>query len=281
MKLFMYRLSLKETKQSSVFDRRNPDGSALSREQWLRSVFSTTFKFKHRGNDFFFVPENTATIGINPLFIVGWIARDRSVVERTAPWDGLDLTEHKSWRAALLLLDPRHHEDGQKLALEAVGDVGKTSSILASLFNGDWGLDYTEPYSVLAFQILKGSSFASFAEMHRGKINEIVYDVAVPNMFEGPDDFSNELRVLRDEANIARVVTKLQSDGTINTDATHLDDIANHVEKGGGEIRARTVDGQKYNSSDNAVSEEIDTDGVEPTSQSYWQRVVGALDRIF
>lgn len=281
MKLYIYRLSLKELQQFSIFEYKNLNGERVSREEWLEFIFSKTFSFQHQGNSFFFVPENSTILGIDEGIIVGWVARDRSVVERTAPWDGLDLTERQSWQASLLMIDPSHHEDGQKVAFEANAHIGKPDSVIASLFKCSWGLEAEGPYSINVYPVIQERSFVVFAKNNHGKINQITYDVAVPNMFGSPGDFSKELGSLRDEANISRVTTRLHSDGVINTDTSQLDEIASHVERGGGKITARTTDGQKYNSTQNAVTEDVDIDGVEPKSQTYWERIKGALDRIF
>jgi hypothetical protein len=281
MKLYLYRLSLKTSQQLNVFEPRKINGERYNREEWLRFIFSKTFTFQHQGNSFFFVPELPIATSIDEEVIVGWVARDRSIVERTAPWDGLALTERQSWQASLLMIDPRHHLDGQKVAFEANNYIGKPDSVIASLFKSDWGLEADGPFSINAYPIIQERSFSVFAETHHGKINQITYDVAVPNMFGSPDDFSKELGVLRDEANVSRVTTRLHSDGVINTDTSQLDEIASHVERGGGKITARTRDGQKYNSAQNAVSEDVDVDGVEPKSKTYWERIKGALDRIF
>lgn len=205
--------------------------------------------------------------------------------ERTPPWEGLEPTRHIFWKAALLMIDPSHHDDGQKIAFQQHPEVGKPGPILDALAkrisepaDSFWG-----PYSVSIYPIIQEKSFSNFAQQHRGKIKEITYEASVPNMFGSPDDFSDEMRVLRDEANVSRVKTKLMSDETLNTEASHLGEVANHVEKGGGEIQAKTLSGETYRSSEHSVSVELQ----EPTSEgkeeeaTFWARVVKALDRIF
>lgn len=266
--------------QKDAFERRKKDGSRYNREEWLREIFSNQFIFLHRSTKYFFVPESGEKIGLDERLIVGWIARGHPLAERTAPWEGLAPTEHQSWQAALIVIDPTHHEDGQKVAFEYRNQVGKTDALLASLakFMTDVGADV--PYSVTAYPIIQERSFARFAEAHRGEITTITYDVAVPNMFEGPDDFSKELRELRNKANISHVKAKLDSDGVINAEAGHLEEIATHVEKGGGKISARTNKGTRYNSDDHMEKVEVETDGVEPESESFWERIWNVLKEV-
>lgn len=282
MRLFLFRLSLKMRKQQDAFERRKDDGSEFSREEWLRDIFSRQFTFTHHSNDFFFVPESSDQTGLPDYLITGWVARDKEVKERTAPWEGLSPTKHDSWQASLLLIDPRDHDDGQKVAFESrSADVGKPAPVLASLVDSLSQRGPEEPYSINAFPIIQERSFSRFAAQHVGQIKFITYDVAVPNMFGSPDDFSKEMENLRDAANVARIRAKLESDGAINTDASQLDEIATHVEKGGGKITAQTNNGIKYQSDDHAASEEIDTEGAEAVTPSFWERVKQSLDRIF
>lgn len=281
MKLFLFRLSLKARKQKDVFERKKLNGSEFTREEWLRDVFSIQFSFDHRGNEFFFVPERPEQTGLPSALIAGWVARDKEQSERTPPWEGLAPMARRSWQASLLLLDPTEHEDGQKIAFEGRTDVGGAGSVMASLVASLARRESVEPFTPTVFPIIEERSFAKFAESHRGEIKSITYDVAVPNMFGSPDDFSKEMQALRDNGNVARVKTKLESDDAINTTSSHLDEIATHVERGGGTITARTKNGKRYNSNEHSVSEEIDTNDVEPESKSFWERVKQAVDRIF
>lgn len=281
MKLYLYRFSLKHRPQKDAFERKKENGDDYSREEWIREIFSRDFTFIHHGNIFFFVPESSENTGIDENIIVGWIARDRPVAERTAPWEGLSPTEHQSWRASLIMIDPTHHDDGQKVAFEYRGEVGQPNPVISSLARHVSELGVQEPYSLTAYPIIEDRSFARFAEAHKGEISTIFYDVAMPNMFGGPDDFSEEMRYLRDSANVSRVRTQLKGDGVLNTESTQINEIASHVEKGGGRIKARTIKGTRYNSDDHAVSADVDVDGERPESPSYWARIKGAIDRIF
>jgi hypothetical protein len=282
MKLFLFRLSLKAKAQSDAFERKNTDGKGYSREEWLKDIFSKQFAFTHRSKEFFFVPEKPEKTGIRAGLIVGWVARQKEVNERTAPSDGLSPTTHDSWQASLLLIDPTDHQDGQKVAFESrPTDVGQSEPVIASLIGSLNQNSAQEPFSISIFSIIQERSFINFALLHPGKIKSITYDVAVPNMFNGTDDFSNEIRSLRDSANVARIKTRLESDGAINTQGSQLDEIANHVESGGGTISAQTTDGFKYNSNDYAVSEEVETDGAEPQTEAFWLKILAVLDRIF
>lgn len=280
LKLFLFRLSLKQKEQKDAFERVTQDGRPYTREIWLRELFSKQFSFMHRSNEFYYVPESVAKTNLSDKFIVGWIARDKPILERTAPWNGLSPTEHESWQAALLLIDPTHHEDGQKVAMESHSDVGNADAILTSLSGYVFDLGPEEPYALSIFPIIRERSFEKFVKNNQNRIKEITYDAAVPNMWTDPNEFTNELKELRSK-NVHRVKTTMKSDGAIDTENSQLDEIATYVESGGGKISAKTLDGEKYISDDHAMNEDIDINDVEPESPSYWERIKDALDRIF
>ena len=86
MDLCLFRLSLKPRPIVSLCEPLK-DGAPLNRVQWLRLFFGATREFKHRNNDFAFVPET----GISEReLIFGWIARRTTLLERTPPSEGLE-----------------------------------------------------------------------------------------------------------------------------------------------------------------------------------------------
>ncbi|MCR9235663.1 MAG: hypothetical protein NXI17_03240 [Alphaproteobacteria bacterium] len=178
-------------------------------------------------------------------------------------------------------MDPTDHNDGQKVAFEYRTDVAMPEPILASLASHFDGGEISEPFSISAFPITQSRSFSKFAEQNAGTITSITYDVAVPNMFNNPGDFTDEMKVLRDKGNVSRVKTELKSDGALDTAGSNLNEIAEHVEKGGGRITAKTMDGGRYQSDDYLVTEEIDTGQAETETGSFWQKIAVAIDRIF
>ena len=192
MDLYLFRLSLKERRQPDLFE--ETDGARIPREHWIREYFSERRQFLHQGTQMEFVPEQPGT-PFRADLIAGWIARARTLQEWTPPDQGLTPTIHESWRVALILVDPTEHEDGQKVALEHHPDIGSARAIIKSLVND---MNRRPPYSVDAFPIVQEASFWRFAERHAFQIRQLTFDVAVPNMFDSLDDFSDELRKLRD-----------------------------------------------------------------------------------
>ena len=272
MDLYFFRLSLKA--QTDLFTYLN---DLPCREKWIRDFFGERREFTHNGNAFVFVPEIPSPVLPSKL-VVGWIARARVVQELTSPDQGLNPIRHESWRAALILIDPTEHQDGQKVALEQHPDVGRPSAILKSLVRAMTILD---GYSVEVFPIIQEASFWRFAEKHSYKIKSLTFDVAVPNMFDGPDDFADELRKLRDRNNAHTVRTTLVSDSSLNAKAKNIASIIDYTEKGMGAVRAKAVDGSPYNSRDYMKHVKVDADRGMDAGDGFWSKLAAFLDKVF
>jgi hypothetical protein len=275
MDLYLFRLSLKERQQQDLFAKFGEP--RMPREDWIREFFSERREFVHSKNQLVFVPEAPGP-SFPPNLIAGWIARPKVLQEWTPPDEGLIPTHHESWRVALILIDPTEHEDGQKVALEQHDDIGGAHPVVKSLVRA---MSERGPYSVEVFPIIQESSFWRFAEKHSYQIKSLTFDVAVPNMFDGPDDFASELRKLRDKNNAHTVRTTLTSDGSLDTKAENIAPIIDYTEKGAGAIRAKAVDGTPYNSRDHAKRVKLDIDRKETGGEGFWSRLMHVLDQVF
>jgi hypothetical protein len=274
-----FRLSLKAVELPDVFGSIGSGGRPYSREEWLRLYFSEERVFDHRGKSFLFVPAQDAPISVSPNLIVGYIARERLLSERTPPSAGFEPTEHGSWQGALLVVDPTPHEDGQKLALEVRAEIGKPASVLNSMASGmRTSSDHPPPFDVQIHPIAEMHSFWRFAEQHAYQINWITFDVAPPNMFGGADDFSRELRALRDKNRVNRVKSTLTSETTIDIQQTNMKEVVDYTEVGAGSIKARTTGNHFYNSKDHVKSDRIDT---EQGREDFWERLTAWMGEAF
>jgi hypothetical protein len=282
MDLYLFRLSLKEKRQADAFERRDRNNQDFTRETWIRDFFSIPREFFHFGAPYIFVPDPAGAKYLPRQLICGRIARAKMLPELTAPDAGLQPTVHRSWRAAVLIIDPTDHADGQKVAFEQSGDVGTALAVLRSLARAMNDQTSQERYSAEVFAIVEESSFWKFAEAHNYQKKILTLDVAVPNMFDGPEDFKDELKKLRDRNNAARVRTTLKSDGSLNTRAKNIAPIINYAEKGAGTVKARTVDGVPYNSQDHAKRVSIEVDqGEAERPDGLWATLSTKLGKIF
>lgn len=270
----LYRLSFKPT--NDLF------AKPLTREEWLRSILSEQFDFKHRTQEFSFVPvPEEERANVPAQYILGWIAKQAVAQERAAPEEGLAPTEHRFWRAAFIMLDPTSHEDGQKLVVEDGSGVGRASSIANSLVAAINGKDGA-PFEGVVHPILEPGSFWRFVDQKNNRIKSISFTLAAPNMFGGKDDLQEELRQLREQENVSQVKATLTSDTTLNARTQRMKEVVDYTEKGAGKLTARAEDGTPYSSEAHVAKRSLN---VEPHSRGrvaeFIRQIGTLLDRLF
>jgi len=222
-------------------------GDKVSREQWLRRVFDEEQLFINRGSEFHYVPAmpNSKT---GPL--IGRIGRKILREENRPPSEGLDDMTHEAWMAAVLVLDPNHHDDGQKLALQITRDVGSSLTLTTKLVSAINERYPYGPYSIQVAQITEERSFWTFIEENKGKVTSITLDFIAPNMFGSDDEFSNEMREFRDNEEARKVTLSLQNESGLEPDTPRIRRAVRYASQGGGKIRARAKSDKRYNSAD-------------------------------
>ena len=163
MQFEMVRLSM--LPRADLFARTADDGTPFTREGWLRSTFGNEMDFQHRGEVFHFSPEASDPPG--PI-IVGRIGRQVTVTENEPPTGHLAPTKRDAWKAVIVMIDPTHHEDGQKAAIEHVAAVGRPVAIFESMaahINASH-----EPYILEANAIVPADTFWNFVKANEGEI---------------------------------------------------------------------------------------------------------------
>ena len=114
----------------SLIERDEPDflEPTLTREAWLRSKLGSQFQFRHMGKAFHWVPQP-----ISDEFLVGVVERQKSQTQRTPPDEGALEIEAEIWKGSMVVIDPVHRPDGQKVAFENDSSVGQPKAVLTSL----------------------------------------------------------------------------------------------------------------------------------------------------
>jgi hypothetical protein len=238
------RLSLYERPQSEMFERRTERGSRYTREQWLRYIFSAQHEFSHRGSKFTFVPDKELS---DDSVVTGRIGRERLVRDNEPPEQGMHERVHPEWQASVVVIDPRPHEDGQKVAMQHKEEIGKPVPVFQSLVS-KFNADRESPYTVEAFGIVDPETFWDFVRENSGDVVSVTFEAVAPNMFSGKDDFENELRELRDKEKSQKTKVELTNDQGLAPDTERMHQVADYTLKGGGAIKARTKKKKRYNS---------------------------------
>lgn len=220
------------------------EGTVPAREAWLRSIFSKPIAFSHRGGTFHYAPQ----VGIDDTIIVGRIGRPFTAVENAPPEENLSEITHSAWKAAITLLDPRHHEDGQKVAMQSLGTVGRPLALFESLAAQINSSDPAQPYVLEVSNIAEEETFWNFVKEHQGEIVDAEFELIAPNMFGQEDDFDKEMKAMKEEEKIKKVKFGLENEEGLNLDTKRVRETAKYAARGGGTIKAKTKTGKRFNS---------------------------------
>lgn len=235
----------------------------LSRKEWLEKVFSEEVSLNSYGSEFHYVP---APEHSDKKVLLGRVGRHVSRAENKPPEEGLEEFIHDTWLASLIVLDPTHHEDGQKLAIQSNSHVGAPSSLMKNMIGAINEKYAYGPYHIEIGQIFETQSFWSYVGENKGNVTSVTFDLVAPNMFGGSDDWDNDIRALRDDEKIQKMQLSLKSDDGLELETERIRQAVNYAEKTSGKIRASAKDKPSYNSTDVTKKTRIDDikdDGIE------------------
>jgi len=249
----LFRLSLLE-RPLDLFDAlEERDGGARreTREAWLRRMFSGEITFTYRQNRFHFVPDPVLQSETNRT-IVGRLGRKRITQENEPPESGLRETEHTAWHAMYVLIDPTHHEDGQKMAIQRDATVATSclavfQSLVSSINRGS----NPEPYLIEVRALSEANSFWEFAAEHP-VITSLQFEMVAPNMFGIQDDWDADMKELKATENADKAKFLTESKDGLNVNTPRVKKGVEKTARGTATVKARAKDGARY-SSDESV----------------------------
>ena len=243
MQFELMHLSLIPRAQKDLFEK-----VAISREAWLREVFAEKITFMHRREQFFYVPETDRTVDSAPL-IAGRIGRRVSITENEPPESGLHETHRESWAASNIFIDPRHHDDGQKVAFQYREDIGQTLAIFSALAKHlNTNSEPIQPYAIEVAPISDADSFWDFAAKNEGNVTCVAFDLVTPNMFDGPENMDEEMKAMRDRERARKIKFELENPDSLDLNTPRVRGLVGYAAKGGGNIKARAKGRKSYNS---------------------------------
>jgi hypothetical protein len=219
--------------------------TAPSRESWLRDVLSKSITFRHRGVDYHFVPSEKSD---RPELIVGNIGRQRLSTENDPPEQGLGKIQREIWKGAAVVIDPRHHAEGQKAAVEEDPQVGKPVPLMESLCEAINSRSPPEPYLIESSPISDPSNFWEFVDSHPGEVVSVTFEFIAPNMFGIRDRLDEGIKDMAEHEKIERLRLQLKSRDGLVLSKDRIDTAVRHATDGGGSISARLKKGGKFNS---------------------------------
>lgn len=223
----------------------------MSREQCLRHALSKPFEFiSTDGSVIHWLP------GESVDECIFGILTNKSLFKTNEPpnW-----TDHKinsdDAQGTYVLLDPTHHNEGQKLALENTPS-GKPA-ISPQKFIGEINTIIKKLYIIYFEPIFDDTYFWDFAQKQDMVLHSIKFDFVVPNMFGANSSLEEDLRNINSQTGAERVIIKLKGDNGVFVDSEKIRNAVNYAKQGAGTIKAKAQNGDTYSSSQKPITTEV------------------------
>lgn len=215
----------------------------LTREEWIRSIFSETFSFPHQNKTFHWVPH-----GDQSDMILGTVERKKFRTQHRAPEEGAAEFDGEEWQGSIVIIDPVHRNDGQKLAFERDRDVGQPNAILDSLISY-FNEKQEHPFTIVVKSLFDADTFRAFARRHGDVVKYVNFNFVVPNMFFGASTSVDQgLRRIGKSTNAQTIDLRLQSEEGVKTDSPDVQDALAYAEAGNASVTAKAMNGDLYSS---------------------------------
>lgn len=223
----------------------------LDREEWMRFSLSKPFEFTHRGGQtLFWTPRE-----IYADVIVGLIQKQAPHTLHLPPNEGGEEFVTEEWQGTHVLIDPTSHEHGQRIAVE--NDVVGTPRALMASLQKALNLRVDRPFQIEIDPIFDPRSFWSFINEHGGMIQSVSFNFVTPNMWGTKKALDAELAATREETGAERVVVALSSENGLDGGSERVRDGVEYTERGGGSVKAKSLDGDRYSSDASAKRTEL------------------------
>lgn len=244
----LFHLSLHTKKQSELFSQR-----VITREEWLREVFSSGFKFKTKKNEIHWVPEK-----IDGVLITGRLIKNHARRRNRPPEEGAVEEIVDEWQGSIFVLDPTKHSNGQKVAFERDNTLGKFVSVMNRLAEYLNSLE-NSPFIVEPKPIFNKESFWKWAETYDFRLKKINFEFITPNMFDVKSDFDKEMEEFG-QYGVSRVAMSM-TDGNrgsgIDARGKQIENAVEYAAQGGGKINAKSRNGEVFSSNNNIKTRKL------------------------
>lgn len=231
----LFHLSLMEVRQLDIETRRG-----LTREGWLRLALKDAFRFEHwGGGQIVWVPKEDID-GI----IFGVLQRTRAHGRHAPPELGGNEEVVEEWQGAYVLLDPTHHDEGQRVSVEndVVGDPKALLKSLVESINDR----VDAPYHIEVEPLFDSNRFWAFAAANNNILKSVTFDFVVPNMWGTESELEADLKRTGVQTGAERVRVDIRSKNGISTDNDTIRDGVDYSERGAGTVRAMSMTGKRF-----------------------------------
>ena len=260
MKLFLFRLSLSEPDQKGLFSKITE--AQLTREEFLRRIFSVSFSFDHRKDiklKYHFIEE---VDGVIYAAICRWVSEEAE----TNQIDPFEKSNLGRWKKAAFLFNIK--DDQQVLGIDFVNGVGRPNSVVSSLVETVNAITLGQEYRIDFFNLPTAGSFNKAVREYKGDITSVSFDLVIPNPPSVEDSTRKALRELREKTGAIKKKETLESQSGLKTESSYIQELVDYTEKGGGRTVAKSGSEEVYNSQKTARSITVSDDLRPKTTES-------------
>lgn len=260
MRYVYLRLFLTHVEQPELLVRAGDLPARPERDEFLQDVFNRRWRFNHRGDDLIYVPVNRDETDAR-RFTYGRIGKQVRSVENAGPDEEFEELERTGWRASNVIVNTQSDTEGQKVAIEDRGDVGKPLAIFNSLVShvNEWSEDFGWFLSVN--QMIEQKSFWEVVERYKGEITRAEFNYITPNVLGIRSEINKRLREYRSKENaqaVSVVLSEPKGDLQLHTD--EVKDALEYTSEGGGSVKLKSGRDVIFDSEDNQKAKSFETD---------------------
>lgn len=272
----LLRLSLSVPTVGPLLEDREIGEPQISREDFLRGLFSEKREFFHSGRLFTYAPSPTNST--KDMKLSGYIGKQIEQEFQSGPEQLFAITKEKHWRASFVAIDVS--DDSQLLYFEKRGDVGTAQAIILSFIE-----QYTRDFKGFSWHIdaeyltVEESFWAAVSE-HRGEITEVIFEFVPPNVVRGYDKLKELDRMLKQGSNSDSSAYVLKNkDGALDPKGEFVEGAVKYSSEGVGSIKLKKGRQVLFNSKKNRRKEPV-PDELMPRDGEQ-SKILGLMARLF
>jgi len=260
MRYVYLRLFLTEVEQPQILVETGDVPPRLDRQSYLEDVFNRNWNFVHWGSEMIYVPIRREE-GDDESFTFGRIGKQFTNQENAGPDEKFEITQHTGWKAANLVLNTSSDTEGQKLAMQERGDVGRPLTIVNSLAQHINEINDGSGWSIAVNSMIEKSSFWEAVEKYRGQITRAEFNYTTPNVLGIRSVLNERLKEYRLKENAQSVTVTLQEPkGNLNLETQEVRDAVDYTSEGGGSSKLKAGRETVFDSQDSEKAKDVETD---------------------
>ncbi len=229
-------------------------GQGPTREEYLRAMLEKDFEFDiQRGESH--NNANWVYKGQIDGAILGILEKEVPYQHHLSPEEGGEEVTTAIWQGAFVMIDPTHHEKGQRASVE-IDPAVSSKSLLKALF-GHLNKDKDKSYEIIHEQIFDGNNFWNYAKEANNRLTRVQFDFVVPNMWKSAEKLDEELKEAGIATGAQRVTVSYQSSEGVDAESQPVKDGVKYIQRGAGKIKASASGLKNFDSDDNPATTEI------------------------